>query len=275
MIFARHLAPPLCAAFLACAAIFPAGQASAEPLPQSPQDLTKSRAGIKPGADAFGTRSWAPAPKKAKAAVPEVVVTPPQPPALPYTYGGSGVVNGKWIVFLEQKHRSFMVGPGDLIDGAYRVEAVERNRALLRYLPLDVVQVLPFGGAGEAPAAAPVRGPLFVHVPEQLLLGRERAVPVGIAPGSGAAKATIELTYDAQVLSVRGAKIVQPGKAVVEVNAAQPATPASQLRMKPIVEEGAQTEIGVHVTAFDGQGKKLELRGIPAVHVVNLIDERS
>jgi hypothetical protein len=45
--------------------------------------------------------------------------------------------------------------------------------------------------------------------------------------------------------------------------------------MKPIVEEGAQTEIGVHVTVFDGQGKKLEAHGIPAVHVINLIDERS
>jgi hypothetical protein len=192
------------------------------------------------------------------------------------------VVNGKPIVFLEQKHRSVMVARGDVVDGAYRVEAVERNRALLRYLPLDVVQVLPFGAAGEAnlPALASVdsaaQAPLFVHVPDRLLLGRERPLPVGIAPGSPAAKATVEVTYDAEVLRVRGAKIVQPGKAVLEVSAAQPLAPTSQLRVKPIVEEGAQTtEIGIHVTAFDRQGKKLEVRGIPAVHVIDLIDERS
>ena len=267
---------------IACAAIFSAGEAGAEPLPQSPQELTKNRGAIPPGQDAFGTRSWTPAPERAKKPVIEPVVTlPPQPPALPYAYGGSGVLNGKAIVFLEQKHRSLMVGPGDLIDGAYRVEAVERTRALLRYLPLDVVQVLPFGPGGEsnlpavASIASPAQAPLFVHVPDKLLLGRERPLPVGIAPGSPAAKATIEVTYDAGVLSVRGAKIVQPGKAVVEVSAAQPLQPANQLRVKPIVEEGVQTEIGIHVTAFDGQGKKLEVRGIPAVHVINLIDERS
>src|SRR5687768_1027094 len=69
---------------------------------------------------------------------------PSQAPALPFTYGGSGVVNGKAIVFLEQQHRSVMVAAGDIVDGAYRVEAVQRDRALLRYLPLDVVQVMPF-----------------------------------------------------------------------------------------------------------------------------------
>jgi hypothetical protein len=280
MIFDRRLAR-LCMTLVACAAMFPADNAGGEPLPQSPQELTKNRTGIRPAGDAFGARSWAPAPKKAKKPVSEPVVTPPpQPPALPYGYGGSGVLNGKAILFLEQKHRSVMVARGDVVDGAYRVEALEPNRALLRFLPLDVVQVLPFGAAGAAAfpamASAPAyaQAPLYLQVPDQLLLGRERTVPVGIVPGSPASNATIELTYDAEVLSVRGAKILHPGKAVVEVSATQVPS-ANSLRVKPIVEEGLQTEIGIHVTAFDGQGKKLEVHGIPAVHVISLIDERS
>lgn len=185
-------------------------------------------------------------------------------------------MNGQTILFLEREGGSRMVQAGDMVDPAYRVEAIERNRALLRYLPLDVVQVMAFGAGGMEQAAPPPiaalgRGPLFVELPEEVQVGREHSIALGITPGSGAASATIELTYDAEALSVSGARIVQPGRALVEVSA-QDATRAKELRLRAIAQTTAQTEIGIAVTAFDAQGKRVELPGIPTQHVVTLID---
>lgn len=202
-----------------------------------------------------------------------------QPPALPFKYGGSGVVNGQAIVFLELPHHSVMLAAGDLVDGAYRVEAIERNRVLLRYLPLDVLQPLSFGAGGEAlPAGRPAlppsaRGPLFVNLPDEVPLGEERPLLFGIAPGSAAARASIEIDYDEQELSVSGARIVRPGKALVEVSAQDP-TRAKEIRLRAIAATALHAEIGIAVTAFDAQGKRIEVRSIPALHIVNLIDER-
>jgi hypothetical protein len=262
-------------AFAAALAI--PGTQAADPLPQSAEELIRKRAQMGPRGDMFGARSWAPPRIKLKAATPqEVLPPPPQPPALPFSYGGSGVVNGKAVLFLDRQHRSVMVGIGEVVEGMYRVEAVERNRAVLRYLPLDVAQVMAFGSAGAVaqpavPAVPPLaRGPLFVNVPGELPLGRELPVALGIPPGSAAAKATIEITYDADALSISGAKILRPGRALVEVNATP--TPSKHVHLKAIAEEAVQTEIGIEVIAFDAQGKSVEIRGLPAQHIISLGD---
>ena len=258
------------------AAVFsglPASRA-ADPLPHTPQQLSEKRAQMGRGADVFGARPQAPSATRPLTAV-QGIAPPPQAPALPFTYGGSGVVNGKAIVFLDQNHRSVMVAAGDIVDGTYRVEAVQRDRALLRYLPLDVVLVLPFGPAGTVaqpavPAAPRVaRDPLFVSLPDELPFGQERPLALGIAPGSAAARATIEITYDANEVAVSGAKIMRPGKAVVEVNS-QTATPAKPVHLKAIAEEAVQTEIGIAAIAFDAQGRSVEIRGMPSQHIISL-----
>jgi hypothetical protein len=204
-------------------------------------------------------------------------VTPPatpSPPALPFSYGGSGHVNGKRVLFLERDNRSLLVEVGDIVDGTYRVEALEQSRAVLRYLPMNIAQVMVFGspGAGRAaPAATPprVQGPLIVDVPDELPLDREVPVVLGIPPGSVAAKATIQLTYDEEALSVIGANIVRPGRAVVEVSA-QDATPSKELRLKRLGTEASSTEIGIDIMAFDAQGKSLPVRLPP--HHISLVD---
>lgn len=252
--------------------VLPASGA-ADSLPRTSQQLSEKRTQMGQGADVFGARPQAPSTNKRPTAV-QAIPPPPQAPALPFTYGGSGVVNGKAIVFLDHQHRSVMVGAGDIVEGAYRVEAVERDRALLRYLPLDVVLVMPFGPAGAVAqpvvAAAPqfARDPLFVNVPDQVPLGQARPLALAIPPGSAAAKATIDLTYDADALAITGAKIVRPGRARVEMNA-QTQTP-SQVQLKAVAEESVQTEIGIEVMAVDAQGKSVEVRGIPAQHIISL-----
>jgi hypothetical protein len=247
---------------------------AADPLPQSVDDWVLKRAPTGPAADVFsvGSRARQAKPPAQTPAPPP----PPEPPALPFTYGGSGIVSGKAILFLEREGGSRMVQAGDTVDTAYRVEAIERNRVLLRYLPLDVVQVMAFGAGGMEQAAIPLlaplaRGPLFVELPDAVPLGVELPVALGIPPGSAAARATIELTYDAEVLSLSGARIVRPGRALVEVSA-QDATRAKEIRLRAIAETTEHTEIGIVVTAFDAQGKSVEVRGIPALHTVNFIE---
>ena len=246
---------------------------AADPLPQTPADLISKRALIGPGRDAFGGRPAVPAQKRAPAAVAvEVAIAPPAPPKLPFTYGGSGVVDGTPFLFLDSPGRSRMVHVGDTVDGAYQVESIQRNRAALRYLPLGVLQVMAFGQPGEPdrlPTVAVVaQGPLVVNVPEEAPLGREIPVAVTIPPGSAAAKATLELTYDAEALSVIGAKVVRPGRAVFEVST-QDRGASNRLRLKAIGEENALTEISIEAIAFDARGQNVPVR-LPSQHIISL-----
>jgi len=254
-----------------------AGSASqaADRLPQTPAELMNKRTLGAPGVDVFRARSSAPGPSHARPAAEPVVAL--APPKLPFAYGGSGVVDGEAVLFLDRENRTLLVQVGDVVDGAYRVESLVHNRAVLRYLPLDMPQVLAFGGEGTSePApvmvAAPQRrqDPLLVNVPDAAPFGKEVPLALAIPSGSPAAKATVDLTYDAEALSVLGARVVRPGRALVEVNA-QDTTRASQVRLKPIGEETVLTEISIEVTAVDAQGKSVEVRA-PSQHFISLVE---
>lgn len=256
----------------AVAALF-ATVAAAEPLPKSTQELIERRGQIGAGADMFRAPAWVRAPAKASAAPAQPVLAspaPPQPPALPFAYGGSGRVNGKRTLFLDRGSRSLRVEVGDIVDGAYRVEAIEQNRAVLRYLALDIAQVMVFG-APEATSTAPavatrrLQGPLLLEVPDELPSDQEVPVVLGIPPGSRAAKATVQFDFDENALSIIGAQIVRPGRAVVEVSA-QDAPPKRELRLKSLSTEATSTEIAIDVTAFDAQGERLAVR-LPPHHI--------
>jgi hypothetical protein len=259
----------------ACLAVCAA--AAAQPLPQSARDLSDLRGETGRAADLFGAPSWARPAAEARAGTPRSASVPaaaPKPPALPFRYGGSGRVNGKPVLFLERDSRSTRVEIGDIVDGVYRLEVLERNRAVLRYLPMDSAQVMVFGSpetTGPAPAVARQRlqGPLLVEVPDQVPLNREVAVVLGIPPGSLAARATVQINYDENALSVVGAQIVRPGRAVVEVNARDPA-PSKELRLKALDTQASSTEIGIDVMAFDAQGRSLAVRLPP--HHISLVE---
>ncbi len=261
------------ALFLLLAGVWPnSGLLAADRPPQTPTELTNKQAPSASRGDVFGARSWAPAASQARRAAEPIALA--APPKLPFTYGGSGMVNGKAVLFLEQENRSLLVHVGDVVDGTYSVESVAHNGAVLRYLPLDAPQVLAFESGGVAqPALSASRKPdqsrLFVDLPDEAPLGQEVPVALGIPPGSPAAKATIELTYDAEALSVLGAKLLRPGRALMEVTAQDP-TPSKQLRFKAIGTETVLTEIGIEVTAVDAQGKSVAVR-VPAQHIISLV----
>ena len=189
----------------------------------------------------------------------------PTPPMLPFKYGGNGMVNGKPVLFLERDNESFLVQVDDIFQQAYRLERVERNYAVLRYLPLDAAQVLPFNAASPAGHKPTV----FVDVPDEVTIGQEFPLALLLASGSGAVRATVEVTFDAKAFSISGARVVGPGRAVVEVSGGEGDT-ERQLRLKPLTQHDGIFELGIEVNAFDQLGESID-SGSPAQRTISVI----
>jgi hypothetical protein len=222
-------------------------------------------------ADLFAPPPAPPAPRVqvvAPAAPP-----PPQAPPLPYRYNGSGVWQGKSIVFLQRGDKSFMVSAGDTLEGTYAVEALERDQLVLRYLPLAIRQVLPYEGGAQLPvdvAAAPAAAralALQVEMPAEALLGDEFVVTLAL-PGAGGFKASVEVGYDHEVLRIVGSGVRSAGRAVVEV--ASGSTARAQLRFKVLAESPTPTDIQLQVDAVDASGRRIPVSTPPA-HTVSLV----
>jgi hypothetical protein len=196
----------------------------------------------------------------------------PKAPPLPYKYDGSGELQGKRFVYLAREGRSAWVHAGDTLDGAYAVESIARDHAVLRYLPLGTRQVLMYqAGATPPPELAAAPGPtrpvaLQVDMPAEVVLGHEFVVTVAL-PGAGAVKATVEVAYDVEVLSLVGAK-QRRGREIVEVTGA--GTPRAQLRFKVLADSPSSTEINLYANATDTSGKRVPV-STPSTHTVSLV----
>lgn len=251
------------------AAQAPRTLAASEP---SPVDLQFQRRALSAASrDPFGTP---PKPPPAPVASPRAEAPPPpKAPPLPYQYDGNGVLQGKSFVFLKRQNRTFTVSAGDTLEGTYAVETVARDRVVLRYLPLEIRQVLMYATGAEAPpdvAAAPKLGQsvaLQVDMPAEVVLGEEFVVTVGLP--AGALKATVEVVYDAEVLRMVGAKQRRPGRAIVEVAGGSSATRA-QVRFKVLADVPVSTEIDLQVNATDANGKRVAVSA-PSAHTVSLV----
>jgi hypothetical protein len=222
--------------------------------------------------DAFATPPEPP-PARGPNALAEIAQTPKAPP-LPYKYDGSGVLQGTSFAYLKRQDRSFMVSPGDTLEGTYSVEAVARDHVVLRYLPLGIRQVMMYQAGAEVPpeltaAPSPSRPvELQVDMPTEVVLGQEFVITV-VLPGGGALKATLEVGYDAEVLSMVGAGLPRPGgRAVVEV--ASGSTPRAQLRFKVLADTPVSTDITLQVNATDASGKRIPV-WTPTAHTVSLV----
>lgn len=92
--------------------------------------------------DIFQAKSWYVPPPPPKPGPPP----PPAPPPLPFSYMGKLLEDGKLTVFLTQQDRNYAVKAGDTLDGNYRVDAVDAQRVVFTYLPLNMQQTLAIGG---------------------------------------------------------------------------------------------------------------------------------
>lgn len=101
--------------------------------------------------DAFGMKSWAPPPPppppppKAVAVPKGPPPPPPKPtaPPLPFKYLGRIEENGVATLFLGAGDRTYVVRPGESLDGSYRLDSFQGNVLTFTYLPLNFQQALP------------------------------------------------------------------------------------------------------------------------------------
>lgn len=93
--------------------------------------------------------AWGDAPQAPKvAAVPAVseVAAPPAPPPFPYQWVGS-LTDSRPRAVLNNAQRSAVVGVGDVVDGRWRIDAVEARALRITYLPLGTSLTIPFASA--------------------------------------------------------------------------------------------------------------------------------
>jgi hypothetical protein len=90
--------------------------------------------------DAFAAQSWYVPPPRF--AAPSALAAPP----LPFSYMGKMLEDGKLTVFLTGGQRNYVVKVGDVIDGTYRVDAIDALVMTLTYLPLNIKQTIQIGG---------------------------------------------------------------------------------------------------------------------------------
>jgi hypothetical protein len=90
--------------------------------------------------DLFASKSWY---------VPPPPPPPPKPtaPPLPFTFLGRLIEGDQAAVFVSSGDRNQVLRVGDVVGGAWRVDAIEPTRMKFTYLPLNENQYLALGAA--------------------------------------------------------------------------------------------------------------------------------
>jgi hypothetical protein len=97
--------------------------------------------------DIFKGKSWYVAPPKPKP-LPPPPPPPPTAPPVPYAYMGSYQgKDGRLVIFLTRGDKVYSVSSGDVLEGTYRVGAIESGQLVLIYLPLNIRQTINIGEA--------------------------------------------------------------------------------------------------------------------------------
>lgn len=111
--------------------------------PDLPLDMLKRAPPDVEISNIFTARNWQPPPPKATAK--SLAPPPPTAPPLPFTVFGQMVEGGRTTVFLNDQDRSHAAKVGDVINKAYRVDAIRDDAVVLTYLPLNQQQTLRTG----------------------------------------------------------------------------------------------------------------------------------
>ncbi len=120
----------------------PAGASA--PVPDWPELPTLEARQPWRGVQPQGVAAWGPPPPPPAApAPPPAAPEPPQPPAFPYTLIGR-IDDGQSTALLTDRTRSFGAKARDVIDGVWRVDAVDADGMTLTWLPGGITTTLPF-----------------------------------------------------------------------------------------------------------------------------------
>jgi len=122
--------------------------AAADAWPEAP---SMERRAPWPAAAAQGVSAWGtPAPPPAPAAPPPTnsvaVAAPPQAPPFPYTLIGR-IDDGEPRALLSGPLRSFGVKQAEVLDGTWRIDAVEAQGITVTWLPAGLKKIIPFASS--------------------------------------------------------------------------------------------------------------------------------
>lgn len=93
--------------------------------------------------DLFAVANWVPTPTAQN--LPPAQPARPTAPAVPFKFIGKKLETGNWEVYLARDQRTMVATRGAILEGSYRVDAIEPPTMRLTYLPLDQVQQLTIG----------------------------------------------------------------------------------------------------------------------------------
>jgi hypothetical protein len=91
--------------------------------------------------DLFAAHSWYIAPPLP----PPLPPPPPMAPPLPYSFLGQWREDGQQTLFLHAGARELTARAGDVLDGAWKLEAIHGTQARFVYLPLNQTRTLSLG----------------------------------------------------------------------------------------------------------------------------------
>lgn len=86
-----------------------------------------------------------PAPAVTQVEPEYVAPPPPMAPPLPFVYMGKSADQGRVTVFLTRNNKPYIARLGDVLDGQYRVDAINPPMLEFTYLPLAQKQMLHIG----------------------------------------------------------------------------------------------------------------------------------
>jgi hypothetical protein len=156
------LTTPLCGLAAANAqSSAPAQKKRAEPTPKPSSEAaqtgawaqTLTRRSKEPSVDprVFDGANWTPPPPAAVRAAEG----PPAVPPFPYTYAGRLTDGGLTRIFLTQGDAIVTAVQGDVLDGQFRLDAIDTAEIKVTYVPMKKQLVLPLESLGRQPAEAP------------------------------------------------------------------------------------------------------------------------
>lgn len=95
--------------------------------------------------DIFASRNWRRVVEAARAPMPPAVPPRPDPPTLDVTFVGKMYRDGAWEVFLASGGRTLIARQGEVLDGAWRIEAIRPPAMSLVHVGTGDVRELDIG----------------------------------------------------------------------------------------------------------------------------------
>lgn len=225
--------------------------------------------------DPFESRGWTAPRERPREVAPEPVVE--QAPPLPFKYLGKWTERNRVAVVLGREGRNYIAAVDEVLDGTYRIDAIENNRVVLTYLPLGEKQSLGFetsssaGGALPATRMQDAEAALHVAIPPQAAVAEEFTILLSLDPRQSASveRGSVELQYDPKVLNATAAGTTRltasaarpdPGRVQIELAGGHVghSGPATAVKLRVVAEAPTTTQIRLTaVSASDAEERNL------------------